>query len=1735
MFKDMMYSRFIIHLYCRLDPTRRHLGVKLDQYVEWGASVLEDLDNMGYEVLKGIEALTQTALIAREETILDGVGQHQSMLDKYTEKEIKSGGSGAHVRALGWYLDSFTSSRDLAEAFGFLKLWGHPYVDPIEGCVSAKELAQQPLHLRLGDCARLEWSFCHIYCRGYLKKRGKWPPLRFIPRADGVTTALQGLYERNQPSLAFGFTQYPAEDWQWTQFEEHIPFDEGEDILSLVVDKSLSYDRDHFDSTWGYALDYKPPKAPTSSRVMEELISRPSIDLSEIVDRVAHRDIPHKWKIVTVCPKEREMKRHPRMFSMMVLEMRLFFVLTEHNIAQGVFSSLPEQTMTLSRQELLDLFLTSTRPTPDSWVRAVMGIDFSRWNLYWRKETVHPIGSRMDQMYGKPGVFSVVHDFFSQSLCMLRLPDYPPDFVDSTNRHNPPEGRTLWYNHLGGFEGIAQKLWTSCTIALIHMALWPLGLSYRIIGQGDNQVCILDCYVPRDLSEEEAKAHIRGLVEKAALSIAEVSAKVGQVVKPEECIYSTCFLTYGKEMILRGAYLPTSLKYISRMFPSTTSDAPSLYEMISSISSGASGATERNDWSYPTYYLAKTMEGITFLRESKRSLFHQDKVKKEMARLVGEVPPEHPKQDWSLDLIRLCLAIPSNLGGFPIATLPELMYRGHSDPLTSSLLHLCFLGHIPQVERYKRVVWKGWILDPKPDPTGLIQDPYAIPLKSQSVPSSRVSVATAEVLHLITRNLQFRELLDRATPADKERLVEWLSTQRPLYPKLLHDLYKSSLIGVRDAFARRFTNTRTLIAISRRAQWSISGISLSADFQYISQALRNFHLIWKTDSLDPVFQRSDLYHVAQTLRRAWFKGELLHGVTSAHPLAVGQLHWIPLGGPTPPPPPCLVAMAFTTPSQEGLSTRGPVNPYLGSSTSDKSVAKWVRPVDTSPPLRDVLKILTIRSFVAVEGSALWEGLTNLAQSRSRVSIDVLEKFVKTRAGGVLAHRYHTRDDSRGSFWNSCFNWPSHLTFSTNLAGDLGAKDYPYDFQEAMLAMASLLCWTYSQLRVEPNWGVCLTADLSLMEEVTDRVVDSQPYDLPILPSPNNYYASVLRVSVSSNATSAARLQKGNLSLPWQPEVPPVVHAAAVIFLNHFRGSLPTTTRYGHTIGIPQAKRVIDLPEVSYLSTENTLAALQEALWYKVGLPLALMCTTRSRPPARLLQSLLDLEVRRGIPGLAGTLREVHGGTPLFGLGIGLGRENETDSLARWMSLCLERAPRHLPGGPFTVYEEGSSSVSSLLSAYLGVMAAKECLSGDPVRFQNGKMMARVVKRCLESSDEQSRVRLLALVIRVAGASSHLRVAPTSPELLLRSLRQGGGPSLVHGTHPRVRRIYQPPEFDLRPQGGVAPLSLNWSPLPPSVLVSSWTARLPSVPASAERWAPLSSLHSQVRSVLLLGVGKGDIGGALPFDWKVTGVEQARVLQNLGHSFTTYHPPGLPGHFILHPCSWTTTGDVYSPEVKRVLKEELGRGEYDLVIVDVESGTPVDRLRLRAELASTGVPTYCKILIDPADVPLLTQSWAAYHSPGDSIWTTLSYPMREFIIGYSQSPMGVHSAVPTPDPLDFTLAIPNASDYQTANYPPYTPGPDLLTLTGHIPPLTRRLVLPRQCRALFPFLTNESIPKHLLASLPELCLHLLHHKCPRRRVQALIRLHRASLLSPSFWSFRWASLSTQRVPLGTTQL
>lgn len=73
------------------------------------------------------------------------------------------------------------------------------------------------------------------------------------------------------------------------------------------------------------------------------------------------RETPTEWDILLVHAKEREMKLDPRLFAMITLEARLYFCVTEANIAKHMMPYFPQQTMTLSEIDLTHRLLNLTQ------------------------------------------------------------------------------------------------------------------------------------------------------------------------------------------------------------------------------------------------------------------------------------------------------------------------------------------------------------------------------------------------------------------------------------------------------------------------------------------------------------------------------------------------------------------------------------------------------------------------------------------------------------------------------------------------------------------------------------------------------------------------------------------------------------------------------------------------------------------------------------------------------------------------------------------------------------------------------------------------------------------------------------------------------------------------------------------------------------------------------------------------------------------------------------------------------------------------------------------------------------------------------------------------------------------------------------------------------------------------------------------------------------------------------
>jgi len=270
-----------------------------------------------------------------------------------------------------------------------------------------------------------------------------------------------------------------------------------------------------------------------------------------------------------------------------------------------------------------------------------------------------------------------------------------------------------------------------------------------------------------------------------------------------------------------------------------------------------------------------------------------------------------------------------------------------------------------------------------------------------------------------------------------------------------------------------------------------------------------------------------------------------------------------------------------------------------------------------------------------------------------------------------------------------------------------------------------------------------------------------------------------------------------------------------------------------------------------------------------------------------------------------------------------------------------------------------------------------------------------------------------------------------------------------------------------------------------------------------RWSPITSLVGRhTKNVLVIGIGDGRMVPAFDPLWSITGVDLGTVLAKQGQGMVDYRPPYCHGEFTLHPVSWTHGGDMVNSSVVEVLEKECVLGAYDLVIIDVDSVPTVARLSCRQRLASTGVPTFCKVLINKEDQSTLLGSFYSYRETGDHIWETPTYDGLEFILGGSAAPLGLYGAVGKDHNLDCAKVkrdLVNVSRTESLSLQEY-----FLTLTGDFHDTDVPLELSK-CRSLWSFMPSE------WENAADLIEELLLNHAPRKRIRALISLIQEGLI------------------------
>jgi len=1080
MIQDAVTARFnvVLALHIRLHNGSDGLAEKVAELIEWEDRCLERYSDGGYDLVKSPEAMFKT----RINTLVGGdilpVSSYSRTLRKMRDKELTHNTTTPMMDTLDSICRQCTDIRDCAELFGLTKVSGHPAVDPVRSAAAVRNESQPYGHIESLRVIEMTRCFKHMVLSGYINRHTRWPPFNLRPRPG---TTLRRLWQGRVTSLPIN--AYPLSDLDHIEFGQIIQFDYSEDYLKFLDDKAIGPGAQHTASFWFGGSD--EPR-----RLLLKALSEAKIDMRDIVQRLSAGGFTRDELIVELTQKERELKPAARCFCKLPLAVRCYFTLLEYNLGEHFMSKyIPQQTMTMSAADTKKRLFQIATATGEK--NALLEIDFSRWNLRWREHTVHPISRIIEDLFGMPGAWSQAHPFFFKSTIVLTDKNSLPEGVTPGSHASTWRvGPLVWRGHRGGFEGIQQKLWTLCTIAMVYCALTKIRASFIMAGQGDNQILAISFMLKGAETRASSLIRLLGLLEL-------VCSQLNHEVKPEECIDSSSVITYSKELYAAGSHVLYTLKFASRTFGRADSDIPSLSAEIATLCS-ASGMVA-NTLLYPLKaFFWQCIHICMLATEWIESPVHLI----ERRALKQVFRADDP------DVSTFALLLPGSLGGLPIQAYTRFMIRGEVDSLTWDVTAVKKTGlQFRPIRADLSHLVAGRYTPVRPDLTQLIADPQSIPIQRPTDARRLIKEAVTNAMSEKTRNCWIRELVTTNLDSVGDALRLALSSARPLYPDIFADLHKASLAGLCDSIRARFNMTRTIAKLVGGRQF-LTEIRLSN--QHLLRFVRDrydFTLLHRSIPGTPKM----VYDICSKLRRQW--SPHLNNAT------VGT--YCPLDFPLSTAVMSAVGiMAASRSSILGAHLEpGPYPPNFGTRTREKVSSHGFKIITSDDTVRDLRTLVTTNSELR-SGPSLRNLISGICQSRSPWSLDTLEKYFPTKYGGTGVHR-HARMQLRPFATMGSNTIPTHLNFSSDRSGTLcgGEEDVSVVYQEFYLylnAVAQTLCQD-----VDRPFSAVVQIGESALEPIPDAEVDIptsvHPISWPSIdPSNRLAYVSALQFSQTAN-------------------------------------------------------------------------------------------------------------------------------------------------------------------------------------------------------------------------------------------------------------------------------------------------------------------------------------------------------------------------------------------------------------------------------------------------------------------------------------------------------------------------------------------------------------------------------------------------------------------------------------------
>ncbi|APG78777.1 RNA-dependent RNA polymerase [Shayang ascaridia galli virus 2] len=1064
MFADIVSERYLLYVASVLatviqEPQYLTPSV-LDSVLSWGDLALVKCGLSGYELLKEFEPLVMSCLLlSKPDPYGDGAEFRAAILDSLEAKQQLFRPRASQLLSL---VDGIRNPHLISQIFGLYRLWGHPYVDAVDGLLKMKHLGLQrkliPVKLR----HELTCKFKEHLCVHYRAKRGKWPNLDVSQLEDG--NYLKDIILSNRV-LDLSKLDYDFNDWRYVSGLPTFEVDSSFNLAAMLSDKALSLSRrelkEHIETK-------KNIGTASERRVITHWLQSDQVSARDLLMEVSARGLPKSDLAIGITPKEREMKTCPRMFSLMTLPMRMFVVAVGELLATHIVPLFPEITVGDSALQLSRRLYEITRPQASKrsggkgTVEVVMNVDFSKWNTNIRRELTEGCFKFIDELLGFEQCVSYIAPMFEQSLIYLADGSHLPVLDDNLDVHNDP---LAWTGHLGGLEGLNQKGWTAVTVALIRMVAERHNVLFKLVGQGDNQVMRLTfpvTYLPDGtINMREVKHRIQAF--KA--DFIQFMESAGLPVKISETWISSLIFAYGKMLYMLAMPLAMSCKRICRMFWLSNDLFPSLENTMSTITSNAISACQSDltviipfcvsvfEYMYALLFYSEHTpfsglgldECITrqkfkwSVMLSSKMLSKDYRVTRSVLDLVMPVFRDYirnPRLRNHWELLAALALVPKCLGGYSSHMLICFLVRGFPDPLSEALSGLKLIIQFTpssKIAESLRAVGSPEMC-PEASSRMLIQDPLSVNLLVPSSAAGTLKYAVRKFLAQpgVITNTFFKRFFEEVE-TDTDLICDALVQTAPLWPRLLHDIFDASLPGYANSVVGRIIKTTTIVSQAvRRDGQAVEKRMYKSDIQYYAS------VVFRLNSSGPDWICS--FAKAIELRnKGWAAFGEIKGVTTPHPVEFLSGCELPLGAcpSCDKSGPDYLLLYLHQPEMKGScvyepwNVIGPSEPYIGSMTEEKTQQpKYSSYEDVDPLIKRAANVLRAVNWIVKHDDPLARFMVNVFKSLTDVDPDSFFS-VEDSFSGSAEHRFKDYSTFHGGLLSTLYCYETYMHVSSN--------------------------------------------------------------------------------------------------------------------------------------------------------------------------------------------------------------------------------------------------------------------------------------------------------------------------------------------------------------------------------------------------------------------------------------------------------------------------------------------------------------------------------------------------------------------------------------------------------------------------------------------------------------------------------------------------------------------------------